>query len=79
MKYAKKAWIAAAGVGAALGLKYQTVKPTSTLKATQWRATRPLRGSRQASPVSGHPPAKGRIGGEESMRTVVYLSCWGPN
>nr|DAD23069.1 TPA_asm: hypothetical protein HUJ06_024532 [Nelumbo nucifera] len=80
MKLIDKACVAIT-LGAALGLKDQVVKPNSPVLVRNWTA---IRSSAQVRVLPGSLMEnrildEKRKASEESLRMVVYLSCWGPN
>ncbi|KAK7263609.1 hypothetical protein RJT34_31202 [Clitoria ternatea] len=85
MSSAQKAWIVAAGVGVVEALKDQGVcRWNHVLKAAQQHVKTHVGSFSQAKKlsssavVSSSTKLKGKQS-EESLRTVMYLSCWGPN
>ncbi|CAL9041463.1 unnamed protein product [Musa banksii] len=85
MKFGNKACVAVT-LGAAIELKDQVAKPyssaikgnlstigSSTAEVGRFHST-------PESPTSEfRPHDKKHLAGEESLRTVMYLSCWGPS
>jgi len=86
MSSSQRAWIVAASVGVVEALKDQGVcRWNHTLKSAQHVIKSHVGSFSQAknlsfssSMVSTSSRLKGKQS-EESLRTVMYLSCWGPN
>ncbi|RZC09746.1 uncharacterized protein LOC114417253 [Glycine soja] len=86
MSSSQRAWIVAASVGVVEALKDQGVcRWNHTLKSAQHVIKSHIGSFSQAknlsfssSMVSTSSRLKGKQS-EESLRTVMYLSCWGPN
>ncbi|KAK7404953.1 hypothetical protein VNO78_06036 [Psophocarpus tetragonolobus] len=84
MSSAQKAWIVAASVGVVEALKDQGVcRWNHTLKSAQQVIKRhvgslSLAKNLSSSMVSTSTRLKGKPS-EESLMTVMYLSCWNPN
>ena len=88
MSSARKAWVVAASVGVVEALKDQGVcRWSHALKSTQQHVKSHVGSLSQAKKLSSSAVVsnscrmKGEKGkqSEESLRTVMYLSCWGPN
>ncbi|KAL4278869.1 hypothetical protein GQ457_03G006140 [Hibiscus cannabinus] len=93
MSSSSRAWIVAASIGAVEALKDQGIcRWNYTVRSAVQHAKNHLRSASQArsrtlsSQSSGSaaiPKGLGRQDkskqSEESLRTVMYLSCWGPN
>ncbi|KAI4322616.1 hypothetical protein L6164_022293 [Bauhinia variegata] len=88
MSSATRAWIAAASVGVVEALKDQGVcRWNYALRSAQQHAKSNVRSFSQAKKLSSSSSAvvSNRLKdekskqSEESLRTVMYLSCWGPN
>ena len=88
MSSTAKAWTVAASVGVVEALKDQGVcRWNYALRLAQQHAKNHVRSFSQAKKLSSSSSAmvSGRIRddkakqSEESLRTVMYLSCWGPN
>lgn len=90
MSSTSRAWMVAASVGAVEALKDQGFcRWNYTIRSVHQYAKSNLRSLSQAkkkiSPQSSAAMVSSRIGSEklkaseESLRTVMYLSCWGPN
>ncbi|KAF7141640.1 hypothetical protein RHSIM_Rhsim06G0152500 [Rhododendron simsii] len=91
MSSTSRAWIAAASVGAVEALKDQGFSRWNyTMRSVHHHAKASLRSFSQAKNLSSPAPAAAASastvrGGEEakqseeSLRKVMYLSCWGPN
>nr|GMC53794.1 Wound-responsive family protein [Ipomoea batatas] len=92
MSSGSRAWIVAASVGAVEALKDQGfARWNHALRMIQQHAKSNLRPYSQATRLSSPSSAlvsalvSGRMReeklkkSEESLRTVMYLSCWGPN
>ncbi|XP_062077925.1 uncharacterized protein LOC133782608 [Humulus lupulus] len=84
MSTARRAWIAAASIGVVEALKDQGVcRWTSALRSIQHHTKANLRAYSQAKNIpaqysnSQFKDEKLKQS-EESLRTVMYLSCWGP-
>ncbi|XP_027347422.1 uncharacterized protein LOC113858847 [Abrus precatorius] len=85
MSSTSKAWIVAASVGVVEALKDQGVcRWNHALKSAQQHLKNHVGSLSQAKKlsssamVSSSTRLKGKQS-EESLRTVMYLSCWGPN
>ena len=86
---ARRAWIVAASVGVVEALKDQGIcRWNYTMKLMQQQAKTHLRSYSQAhTKLSSSSSAlvSSKLGddkakhSEESLRKVMYLSCWGPN
>ncbi|KAJ7948243.1 Wound-responsive family protein [Quillaja saponaria] len=88
MSATSKAWIVATSVGVVEALKDQGIcRWNNSIKSAQQYAKNHARSLSQAkklaSPSSSMVSSKLRDDkvkrSEESLRTVMYLSCWGPN
>ncbi|XP_028093757.1 uncharacterized protein LOC114293838 isoform X2 [Camellia sinensis] len=82
MSSTSRAWIAAASVGAVEALKDQGIcRWNYTIRSIHHHAKTNLRSFSQRNKLSSSSPAKRAMKqqSEESLRTVMYLSCWGPN
>ncbi|GMI74795.1 Wound-induced polypeptide 3 [Hibiscus trionum] len=83
MSSTSRAWVVAASIGAVEALKDQGVcRWNYTLRSAVQHAKNHLRSASQAknnlSSQSSAAISKSRQS-EESLRKVMYLSCWGPN
>ncbi|XP_038704331.1 uncharacterized protein LOC120000354 [Tripterygium wilfordii] len=88
MSSTSRAWIVAASVGAVEALKDQGIcRWNYTLRSIHQHAREQVRSISQAKKLSSQSSAmvsnklkeeKARKS-EESLRKVMYLSCWGPN
>ncbi|GMN63482.1 hypothetical protein TIFTF001_032549 [Ficus carica] len=84
-----RAWVVATSIGVVEALKDQGVcRWNSALRSLQHHAKTNLRSYSQAKkmPASQYSSAVAKKlkdeklkQSEESLRTVMYLSCWGPN
>ncbi|XP_054813823.1 uncharacterized protein LOC129314404 [Prosopis cineraria] len=86
MSSASKAWIVATSVGVVEALKDQGVcRWNSALRSAQQHLKNQARSISQAKKLSSSAMVSRRLKdkkakqSEESLRTVMYLSCWGPN
>ncbi|XP_027342884.1 uncharacterized protein LOC113855440 [Abrus precatorius] len=88
MSSSSRAWSVAASVGVVEALKDQGLcRWNSAFKSAQRRVQSHVRSLSQAKKLSSSSSAilSNRLNGEkvkqseESLRTVMYLSCWGPN
>uniref|UniRef100_A0A7N0V3N6 Wound-responsive family protein n=1 Tax=Kalanchoe fedtschenkoi TaxID=63787 RepID=A0A7N0V3N6_KALFE len=84
MSLRSRAWIMAATVGAVEAMKDQGfARWNYTIRSVHQHAKNNLRSYSQAKKLSAAAnraatEEKARQA-EESLRTVIYLSCWGPN
>ncbi|XP_062079661.1 uncharacterized protein LOC133784243 [Humulus lupulus] len=85
MSSTSRAWIAAASIGVVEALKDQGVcRWNSALRSIQHHTKANLRAYSQAKKIPAQysnnkfKDEKWKQS-EESLRTVMYLSCWGPN
>ncbi|XP_014512796.1 uncharacterized protein LOC106771343 [Vigna radiata var. radiata] len=85
---AGRTWAVAASVGVVEALKDQGLcRWNNALRSAQHQVKNNVRSLSQAknlsssssTMVSGRLKEEGRKQSEESLRTVMYLSCWGPN
>ncbi|XP_039035937.1 uncharacterized protein LOC120172565 isoform X2 [Hibiscus syriacus] len=86
-----RAWIVAASIGAVEALKHQGIcRWNYTLRSAVQHAKNHLRSASQAKTLSSQSSSSAAISkglcrddkskqSEESLRKVMYLSCWGPN
>lgn len=89
MGYAVKAWMVAASIGAVEALKDQGFcRWNYTIRSLHQHAKNNLRTISQANKISSSSSSSGAVvsgkvresrQAEESLRTIMYLSCWGPN
>ncbi|OAY34125.1 uncharacterized protein LOC110629471 [Manihot esculenta] len=91
MGYAVKAWMVAASIGAVEALKDQGFcRWNYTIRSLHQHAKNNLRTISQANKISSSSSSSssgavvsGKVTesrqAEESLRTIMYLSCWGPN
>ncbi|KAE8670119.1 hypothetical protein F3Y22_tig00112206pilonHSYRG00290 [Hibiscus syriacus] len=89
MSSGSRAWIVAASIGAVEALKDQGVcRWNYTARSAVQHAKNHLRSASQARSLSSQSSAAISKGlsredksrqSEESLRKVMYLSCWGPN
>ncbi|KAI8008702.1 hypothetical protein LOK49_LG07G02315 [Camellia lanceoleosa] len=91
MSSTSRAWIAAASVGAVEALKDQGIcRWNYTIRSIHHHTKTNLRSFTQANNLSSSSSAKvastamrkeraKKQQSEESLRKVMYLSCWGPN
>ncbi|XP_022952158.1 uncharacterized protein LOC111454919 [Cucurbita moschata] len=84
MSSSRRAWVVAASVGVVEALKDQGVcRWNHAIKSVQQYAKNHVRSVSQAKKLSS--PSTAAVSdqkwkqSEESLRTVMYLSCWGPN
>ncbi|MBA0613926.1 hypothetical protein Godav_014281 [Gossypium davidsonii] len=80
------AWVVAASIGAVEALKDQGIcRWNYTVRSVVQHAKNHVRSASQAKNLSSQSSAAISKGlnkskqSEESLRTVMYLSCWGPN
>ncbi|XP_057790629.1 uncharacterized protein LOC131007711 [Salvia miltiorrhiza] len=82
MSSSRRAWLVAASVGAVEALKDQGFcRWNYGFRNVQQHAKANLRSYIQAKNLSSAAvtPTKQLKQSEESLRKVMYLSCWGPN
>ncbi|RWR84420.1 hypothetical protein CKAN_01323200 [Cinnamomum micranthum f. kanehirae] len=84
MSSTSRAWIVAASVGAVEALKDQGVcRWNYVLRSLHQQAKKNMGSSLQAmrisSPLDSLFSASSSKQSEESLRKVMFLSCWGPN
>ncbi|MBA0787983.1 hypothetical protein Gotri_025581 [Gossypium trilobum] len=86
MSSSSRAWIVAASIGAVEALKDQGIcRWNYTVRSVVQHAKNHVRSASQAKNLSSQSSAAISKGlnkskqSEESLRTVMYLSCWGPN
>ncbi|GLT48108.1 hypothetical protein SLA2020_217490 [Shorea laevis] len=88
MSSTSRAWVVAVTVGAVEALKDQGIcRWNYTLRSLHQHAKNHLRSVSQARMLSSQSSAavwnqlreEKAKQSEESLRTVMYLSCWGPN
>ncbi|KAB2091187.1 hypothetical protein E1A91_A03G177300v1 [Gossypium mustelinum] len=86
MSSSSRAWIVAASIGAVEALKDQGIcRWNYTARAVVQHAKNYVRSASQAKNLSSQSSAAISKGlrqskqSDESLRTVMYLSCWGPN
>ncbi|KAJ8763649.1 hypothetical protein K2173_003150 [Erythroxylum novogranatense] len=87
MSSTSRAWTVAASVGVVEALKDQGLcRWNYALRSIQQHAKNNIRSYSQAKALSVPASSLAKKGGdeklrksEESLRTVMYLSCWGPN
>ncbi|WRX15497.1 Protein of unknown function wound-induced - like 4 [Theobroma cacao] len=89
MSSTSRAWIVAASIGAVEALKDQGIcRWNYTLRSALYHARNNVRSVSQARKLSAQSSAAISSGvsreekskqSEESLRKVMYLSCWGPN
>ncbi|CAL5200449.1 unnamed protein product [Lathyrus oleraceus] len=91
MSSTSRAWAAAASVAVVEALKDQGVcRWNHTLKSLQNHVKNNIRSYSQANKLSSSTSSSTMVSNfkrqkkktnqsEESLRTVMYLSCWGPN
>ncbi|KAE8730351.1 hypothetical protein F3Y22_tig00003041pilonHSYRG01412 [Hibiscus syriacus] len=89
MSSTSRAWIVAASMGAVEALKDQGIcRWNYTLRSAVQHAKNHVRSASQARNLSSQSSAAISKGlcrddkskqSEESLRKVMYLSCWGPN
>ncbi|KAK8562530.1 hypothetical protein V6N13_018883 [Hibiscus sabdariffa] len=89
MSSTSRAWIVAASIGAVEALKDQGIcRWNHTVRSAVQHARNHLRSASQARTLPSQSSAAISMGlgrqakskqSEESLRTVMYLSCWGPN
>ncbi|KAH1098616.1 hypothetical protein J1N35_015537 [Gossypium stocksii] len=86
MSSSSRAWIAAASIGAVEALKDQGIcRWNYTVRSVVQHAKNHVRSASPAKNLSSQSSAAISKGlnkskqSEESLRTVMYLSCWGPN
>ncbi|CAA6658402.1 unnamed protein product [Spirodela intermedia] len=83
MSSPSRAWMVAAGVGVVAALKDQGVCRWNHAMRSLHRHAKTSLGSsvaetrRLSAAVERRPAAGEQV--EESLRRVMYLSCWGPN
>ncbi|XP_023531406.1 uncharacterized protein LOC111793656 isoform X2 [Cucurbita pepo subsp. pepo] len=82
----RSAWVVAASVGVVEALKDQGIcRWNNVLRSAQFYAKNHVGSVSQAKKFSSSAAAAAVASGkqqnqsEESLRTVMYLSCWGPN
>jgi hypothetical protein len=90
-KVSRAAWTAAASVGVVEALKDQGIcRWNHTLKSANNHLKNNVRSFSQANKLSSSSSSSAMVSNsskqkenakqsEESLRTVMYLSCWGPN
>ncbi|PON92393.1 Wound-responsive family protein [Trema orientale] len=86
MSSTSRAWIAAASIGVVEALKDQGVcRWNSALRSIQHHTKANLRSYSQAKKIPVSQYSRNNLKdekldqSEESLRTIMYLSCWGPN
>ncbi|PHT43297.1 hypothetical protein CQW23_17322 [Capsicum baccatum] len=81
MSLSRRAWIVAASVGAVEALKDQVglCRWNYPLRCVAQHTKNNIRSYSQAKKLSSSLIANKAEQSEESLRTVMYLSCWGPN
>ncbi|XP_021906128.1 uncharacterized protein LOC110820834 [Carica papaya] len=89
MSSASRAWIVAASIGAVEGLKDQGFcRWNYAMRCVQQHAKSNMRSSYSQAKKLSAPSSSALCKklrdekakqSEESLRTVMYLSCWGPN
>ncbi|CAL5342537.1 unnamed protein product [Camellia sinensis] len=89
MSSTSRAWVAAASVGAVEALKDQGIcRWNYTIRSIHHHAKTNLRSFSQGNKLSSSSSAAStamsedrakKQQSEESLRKVMYLSCWGPN
>ncbi|KAK8562528.1 hypothetical protein V6N13_018885 [Hibiscus sabdariffa] len=89
MSSTSRAWVVAASIGAVEALKDQGIcRWNHTVRSAVQHARNHLRSASQARTLPSQSSAAISKGlgrqakskqSEESLRTVMYLSCWGPN
>ncbi|XP_057450956.1 uncharacterized protein LOC130742875 [Lotus japonicus] len=91
MSSASRAWTVAASVGVVEALKDQGLcRWNSVIRSAQHHVKNHLRSLPQAKKLSSSSSSSAMVSSrslkeeeakksEESLRTVMYLSCWGPN
>ncbi|KAG2682039.1 hypothetical protein I3760_11G172200 [Carya illinoinensis] len=87
MSAARRGWIVAASIGAVEALKDQGIcRWNQPLRSLQQHAKNNIRSYSQAKKLSSQSSSAissskvtNHDKSEESLRKVMYLSCWGPN
>ncbi|XP_028808488.1 uncharacterized protein LOC114763055 [Neltuma alba] len=90
MSSASRAWIVATSVGVVEALKDQGIcRWNSALRSAQQHLKNQARSVSQGTKLSSSSSSSTLLStrlkdekakqSEESLRTVMYLSCWGPN
>ncbi|PHU24586.1 hypothetical protein BC332_09693 [Capsicum chinense] len=81
MSSSRSAWIVAASIGAVEALKDQVglCRWNYPLRCVAQHTKNNIRSYSQAKKLSSSLIANKAEQSEESLRKVMYLSCWGPN
>ncbi|XP_022148000.1 uncharacterized protein LOC111016790 [Momordica charantia] len=86
MSSGRRGWVVAASVGVVEALKDQGIcRWNHAIRSAQQYAKSHVRSVSQAKKLSSPSAAAVSVSdkklkqSEESLRTVMYLSCWGPN